>query len=272
MWRFINKLKSALNRTQYLHGPISLLVASNLLLSFCVLFSLSNHNINPALLTKPYVEKQKIDLMIKKQSESEWPISSGFVFYDLPLPIWAKGFRMPIERALIPQKEDRLPGAVRSYRNGRHEGVDIYCAYGTPVLAAKEGYVLSVGRDYYELPKVFRDRLLAIAHKLVSTPGEVTDILHGRRVILDHGYADGRWVITVYSHLSEVEEGLKSGMFVKQRSIIGYAGNSGTSQVGTTNASHLHFEIRVNDHYLGEGMSPKEAGKLYSVVMHGGQK
>lgn len=199
-------------------------------------------------------------------------MASGFVFFDLILPDWAKGFRMPVYGAQIPQREDLLPGAVRSYRNGRHEGVDIFCAYGTPVLAAKNGYVLTVSPDYYELSEEFRGRLLDIAGKLVSTPAELTDILHGRRVILDHGYIDGRWVITVYSHLSEVEQNLTPGTFVRQGTVIGYAGNSGTSEAGTRNGSHLHFEIRVNDHYLGEGMSRKEAGRLYSVVMKGGQE
>ena len=255
---------------QYLPIPTSLLAASNLFLGLCVLFSLCNHNINPSPLTKPYVENQSIDLMLKSQSESERPIASGFVFYDLPLPDWAKGFRMPIEGTLIPEKENLLPGAARSYRNGWHEGVDIYCPYGTRVLAAKDGFVLAIGADYHELPKVFRDRLLNITKRLISTPVELTDILHGRRIILEHGYSDGRWVVTVYSHLSGTEKTLKSGTYIKQGSVLGYAGNSGTSQAGTINDSHLHFEIRVNDHFLGEGMSPKEAGKVYSALMHGG--
>lgn len=272
MWPFINIIKLVLNRTQHLFNPISWLVASNLVLSFCVLFSLNNQNIGTSFFTKPFAENQKVGPILKQQPVSAQPIASGFVFHDLPLPGWARGFEMPIAGAGIPTKDDQLPNAARSYRNGRHEGVDLYCPFGTPVLAAKEGYVLSVGGDYHELPKVFRDRLLAIAHKLVSTPGEVTDLLHGRRVILDHGYANGRWVITIYSHLSELEAGLKPGNPVKQGTVIGYAGNSGTSQVGTTNDSHLHFEIRVNDHFLGEGMDTKEAGKLYSAVMRGGAK
>jgi murein DD-endopeptidase MepM/ murein hydrolase activator NlpD len=62
---------------------------------------------------------------------------------------------------------------------------------------------------------------------------------------------------------------LKPGTFIKRGTVIGYVGNSGTSQAGTTNGSHLHFEIRVNDHYLGEGMNQKEAGKLYSTLLRG---
>lgn len=250
--------------------PISLLVAANLLLSLYLLFSPSHQPENHSFLTKSYVENPKINFILKTQAESAQPVASGFVFYDLPLPDWARGFQMPIAGAGIPQKEEQLPGAARSYRNGRHEGVDIYCPYGTAVLAAKDGTVLAVGADYHELPKVFRDRLLNITKKLISTPAEVTDILHGRRIIIDHGYTDGRWVVTVYSHLSGIEKNLKPGTHITRGGIIGYAGNSGTSQAGTINDSHLHFEIRVNDHFLGEGMSPKEAGRVYSALMHGG--
>lgn len=267
MWRlFINKLKY-----WFLLWTL-LVVVSNLILSICVLLSLSAHKINIPFLTKPSAESHEIGPALDGQQPLENKAAPGFVFYDLPLPGWAKGFRMPIDGAEIPQNVDLLPGAARSYRNGRHEGVDIYCAYGTPVLASKDGYVLSVGADYHDLPKVLRDRLLAIAKNLFSTPSEVTDALHGRRALLDHGISDGRWVVTVYSHLSDVEKNLKPGTFVKQGHIIGRVGNSGTSQAGTTNDSHLHFEIRVNDHNLGEGMSPKEAGMLYSTIINGGVK
>jgi murein DD-endopeptidase MepM/ murein hydrolase activator NlpD len=271
MWP--NIIKWAFNRTRHSSNAILWLVASNLVLSICVLLSLNDQNVRLPLISKPLAENQTIGTMPKQPSVfAEESTASGFVFHDLPLPGWARGFSMPIAGAVMPRKDDQLPNAVRSYRNGRHEGVDLYCPFGTPVLAAKAGLVLSVGGDYHELPKVFRDRLLSIAHKLVSTPGEVTDLLHGRRVILDHGYADGRWVITVYSHLSELEAGLRPGNAVRQGSVIGYAGNSGTSQVGTTNDSHLHFEIRVNDHFLGEGMDTKEAGKLYMAVTRGGTR
>lgn len=264
MWRLlINKTKFGLLRL------LALVVASNLILSFCVLLSLGAHKIDVPFLIKPSAESHEIDPALDRQQPLGNNATPGFIFYDLPLPGWAKGFRIPIDGAEIPQNANLLPGAARSYRNGRHEGVDIYCAYGTPVLASKDGYILSVGADYHDLPKVLRDRLLAIAKNLFSTPSEVTDALHGRRVLLDHGISDGRWVVTVYSHLSDVEKNLTPGTFVKQGHVIGRVGNSGTSKAGTTYDSHLHFEIRVNDHNLGEGMSPKEAGKLYAAIING---
>jgi murein DD-endopeptidase MepM/ murein hydrolase activator NlpD len=183
----------------------SLLVVSNLLLSLSLLLILSFYKINAPIPTKYYAESKTINPILERQPAMEDHPASGFVFYDLPLPEWTKGFLMPIDGAEVPQNIEQLPGAARGYRNGRHEGVDIYCAYGTPVLAAKDGYVLSVGADYHDLSKASRDRLLGIAKNLISTPAEVTDILHGRRVILDHGISSGRWVVTVYSHLSEVK-------------------------------------------------------------------
>lgn len=271
MWRFINKLNAALIRIQRLGIPMYFLVAVNLFSVFYIVSSLGDYKTDAVFLNKIRTESSQLDLKYNRQTEPEPTMASGFIFYDLTLPAWARGFRMPLLGVKIPQREDSLPGAVRSYRNGRHEGVDIFCPYGTPVLAAKNGYVLTVSADYHELSKPFRDRLLDISGKLVSTPAEVTDILHGRRIILDHGYMDGRWVITVYSHLSEVELNLTPGTLVRQGSVIGYVGNSGTSDAGTIKGSHLHFEIRVNNHYLGEGMSRKEAGKLYTVVMNGGE-
>lgn len=262
MSKFINRIKSVL----------SLLVISNLLLSFCLLLILIFSKFHSPFPAKSYAQSKPLDLALEKKPTIEDDPAAGFAFFDLPLPKWAEGFRMPLGGGLeIPQNADLLPGAARSYRNGRHQGVDLYCPYGTPVLAAKDGWIIGAGADYHDLSKASRDRLLMIAKQLFSTPLEVTDILHGRRIILDHGVSDGRWVVTVYSHLSQVEN-LKPGTFLKRGTVIAYAGNSGTSQSGSVNGAHLHFEIRVNDHYLGEGMSPQEAGKLYSAIMKGGIK
>ena len=265
-------MKTAVNRAERSHRYTFLLTVVTMILIFGVLLFRNYPEINLPSRPTPAESGQQHALLPDKQAEPEDIDASGFIFYDVVLPAWAKGFKMPLAGIPVPQRREQLPSAVRAYRNGRHEGVDIYCAYGTPVLAAKDGYVLTVSANYSELSPAFRNRLLGISHKLVSTPAEVTDILHGRRVIIDHGYTAGRWVITVYSHLAEVESGLIPGASVRQGAIIGYVGNSGTSQAGTRNESHLHFEIRVNDHYLGEGMSQEEAGRLYSLVLGGGQK
>ena len=108
---------------------------------------------------------------------------------------------------------------------------------------------------------------------LYKTPPEILEILHGQRIILDHGITDGRWVITVYSHLSGVAENLKSGMFVKQEEVIGHAGVSGTSAAyddffTKQKKCHLHFEIRANGKPLGLNMTSQEASRLYKAVFN----
>ena len=59
------------------------------------------------------------------------------------------GFTHPVEGACLPFTDLLMPNAPRAYRNGVHEGVDIYpgyaCAYveeGTPILAVYDGKVI----------------------------------------------------------------------------------------------------------------------------------
>jgi murein DD-endopeptidase MepM/ murein hydrolase activator NlpD len=134
-------------------------------------------------------------------------------------------------------------------------------------LAAKDGHVLLANVKEGEAPSEYRQRLLQISKQLFKTPPEILGLLHGKRVILDHGLTNGRWVVTVYSHLSRIKKGLKVGDFVRQGTVIGYVGNSGTSQAGTGKGAHLHFEIRLNGHYLGEGMTPRETGELLERIL-----
>jgi murein DD-endopeptidase MepM/ murein hydrolase activator NlpD len=272
MWPLSNRSNSVPERIKRKTASkaISWLVASNIFLAALMWVSLIDQKMGLFdSMNLGVIKRKESDLENKEQWEIKKTSAPSFILYDLPLPDWARGFQMPIEGAKVPQNESLLPGAPRNYRNGRHEGIDIFCAYGTPVLTAKDGFVLAVGSDYQELPGFFRLRLLKIAGKLFLTPPEILDLLHGRRIIIDHGFFHGRWVITVYSHLSQIEKDLKPGDFVRQGQVIGYVGTSGTSQAGSQNQAHLHFEIRVNGHPLGEGMSPKEAGKLYEAILNG---
>jgi len=194
-------------------------------------------------------------------------VTTSFLFYDLPLPRWAQGFIMPIAGARIPNNRNLLPGAPRAYRNGKHQGVDLFSDFDTPVQAAKFGYVILAGKNYVDAPRNYRKRLLELSKRIYQTPPEILEVLHGQRVIVDHGVINGRWVVTSYSHLSRIKEGLKVGDHVNQGDVIGYVGNSGTSKAGTRQGAHLHFEIRVNGHYLGEGMSVQEAGQLLESML-----
>lgn len=90
-----------------------------------------------------------------------------------------------------------------------HTGVDLAATRGTPVHAAGDGVVASVGwlGGY--------GRLVKIEHAM--------------------GYS------TRYAHLSRYADGLDEGDRVEQGEIIGYVGES-----GRTTGYHLHFEIRKN--------------------------
>ena len=78
---------------------------------------------------------------------------------------------------------------------------------------------------------------------------------------IDHGGG----VVTRYAHLSRIAEGIDVGVSVDQGELIAYVGNSGTPEsVTDPNAEmHLHFELRVGDTYLGQGLPPADVRVLY---------
>jgi murein DD-endopeptidase MepM/ murein hydrolase activator NlpD len=85
-----------------------------------------------------------------------------------------------------------------------HKGIDISCAYGTPIYAADGGTVTYAG-----------------------TRGS-----YGKLIIINHG---GGYE-TYYAHESEID--VKVGEEVYQGKVIGKVGSSGVST-----GPHLHFEI-----------------------------
>jgi murein DD-endopeptidase MepM/ murein hydrolase activator NlpD len=88
-----------------------------------------------------------------------------------------------------------------------HNGTDFGAAPGTPILAASSGSVSFVG-----------------------TAGP-----NGKMVRLSHGggYETG------YSHLSRFAKGLRAGLRVEQKQVIGYVGSTGRST-----GPHLHFSAK----------------------------
>lgn len=94
-----------------------------------------------------------------------------------------------------------------------HTGTDFAASIGTPVFAAGNGMVQSVGWDAG----------------------------YGRRIELHHanGYE------TTYNHLSAFARGLHKGERVRQGQVIGYIG-----QTGLATGPHLHYEVLVNGHFV----------------------
>ena len=184
---------------------------------------------------------------------------------DLPV------MTVPIAGAQVPRDPSRLPGAVRGYRGGVHEGVDFSCAPGQPVVAAADGWVLSVD-DEPNLPEPRRAELLSVCRALGQTPPEVLRVLHGRRITLRHETADGHLVTSSYSHLYSIREDLKPGSRVFEGEVLGSAGASGTSHAYRHDGwGEVHFEIRIDGHPLGLGRPPREAAALYRERLGEGQ-
>lgn len=177
-------------------------------------------------------------------------------------------FSYPIAGGCLPSGDQLMPGAPRPYRQGIHEGVDFYdsdnctaIGLGTEVLAVKDGKIVRADYDYEELTQAGLDEIDARIEAQGECDEEALDRFRGRQVWIDHGAG----VITRYAHLSRVADGLSVGMSVKRGEVIGYVGNSGTpeSLVDPDAEMHLHFEIRVGDGYLGQGLAPEEVRALY---------
>ena len=61
---------------------------------------------------------------------------------------------------------------------------------------------------------------------------------YGNQVMLNHGYNNGKSLMTSYNHLTSFAVG--TGQSVSKGQVIGYSGTTGTST-----ACHLHFEVYV---------------------------
>lgn len=174
---------------------------------------------------------------------------------------------LPIDGARVPDNPDLLPGASRSYRGGQHQGVDFRCRSGAPVLAAGDGWVLSID-DEPNLPEARRIQVLAYTQALGETPPEVLQVLHGRRIVLCHGIRGGKLLTTSYSHLERIRPDLKPGDCVDQGEVIAAAGASGTSHAYRRDGwAEVHFEVRLNGEPLGNGLAPAPAGALYRSLL-----
>ena len=183
-----------------------------------------------------------------------------------------RGLRMPIAGLSLPQRLNSLPGAPRHYRHGVHQGIDLY-AYpnglpvttDTEVLAARDGVVIRADTDYANPTQAQMDQWLATCRQKGYTPEDILDHLRGRQVWLDHG--DG--LITRYAHLSSVADGIRVGAQVAQGQVIGTVGNSGTpaSLYDAGVEVHLHFEIWLDGHYVGQYLSTVEIRRVLSKVL-----
>jgi murein DD-endopeptidase MepM/ murein hydrolase activator NlpD len=79
-------------------------------------------------------------------------------------------------------------------------------------------------------------------------------------------HADG--TIARYAHLSGIEADVVEGTAVTAGQLIGQIGNSGSpaSISGPTEDAHLHFELWLNGHYLGQFLRPVEVRELVALL------
>jgi len=148
--------------------------------------------------------------------------TTATVFATLPTPAYEASPLRAAEEYSINQTQfqwpvetfTRITGAFGSLTNPvtgeeeQHNGIDIPAPEGTPILAAKDGYVIHV-----------------YAHGR-----------YGNMIVMSHanGYS------TMYAHASATH--VEIGQFVRQGEHIADVGSTGMST-----GPHLHFEIRMND-------------------------
>jgi len=180
-----------------------------------------------------------------------------------------RNFIYPIHGACLPAGDQLMPNAPRAYRGGVHEGVDFYgsdnCTKiekGTPVIAAKDGVVIRADHGYHDLTQAeldAADQRIADGH---ANDPDILDLFRGRQVWVDHGHG----IVTRYAHLSGIADNIQVGTKVVQGETIAFVGDSGTpeslSSPGTE--EHLHFELRTDDRFLGEGLPPDEVRAIYT--------
>ncbi len=116
--------------------------------------------------------------------------------------------RTPLNRVSISSHYGMRKHPILGY-NKMHRGTDFRAPTGTPIFAAGNGVVVSLGRK--------------------GAYGKYIRIRH------NNTYQ------TAYAHMSRYARGLRKGNRVRQGEIIGYVGNTGRST-----GPHLHFEILKN--------------------------
>ena len=192
-------------------------------------------------------------------------------------PKWVDSLKLslPCYDIPVPKRTMRLPNAPRSYRNGTHRGIDFFANWGTPVRSVADGIVIRSDQNFQEVPANFRENLLKSTTKVGHTPSDIfNNILLGKSVFLDHGFdlISGFRTISIYAHLSHIEEGVIPGTVIKRGELLGKSGNTGMreSTIGSRAGSHLHWELILQregkEIYLGKGMANPELYDMLSRV------
>ena len=160
-------------------------------------------------------------------------------------------FKMPIENGLLVYNEYYYPGALRRYRNGIHQGIDlsytksgIKLPRGSPIYSISEGIVVKITEyKYYSYQRTYF-QLLSICANQRHTDDRYLDLFRGKQVQVKY-----KNLLIIYCHLDEFSKELKVGIKISKGTLIGYMGNSGVEYIGSS--PHLHLEIYLNGYAIG---------------------
>lgn len=170
-----------------------------------------------------------------------------------------------------------LPGASRDYRNGTHRGIDFGCgAAERSVTSVADGTVVYLVDDYTDPSVADREALLQLAAIADFTPQWTLVMLYGNVVVIDHGDIPGAGrVVTISAHLEAVDPSITLGASVSRGQRIGEAGNRGTNasalgiRGGADPLLHLHWELFIDNWYLGAGLGTSETIEVMSTALCG---
>jgi murein DD-endopeptidase MepM/ murein hydrolase activator NlpD len=183
-----------------------------------------------------------------------------------------QGLQVPIDGASLTSRDFQLPGAPRHYRLGVHEGMDFYghtvgvaVDRSTRVHAVAEGVVIRAMLDYQGLTAAQNETYAARSRELGYTPADVLDGYRGRQIWIDHGGG----LVSRYAHLGSIAPGIVEGTAVTKGQVIATVGNSGTpgSVDSQTYDVHLHLELWLGDHFVGQFLRPIEARELLERML-----
>lgn len=166
----------------------------------------------------------------------------------------------PVVGPGITWRDIQMPGAPRHYRLGVHEGIDFYWGRGTPIMAIADGVITRATLDYHLPTEDDFGDWYTEAHKIGYTSPEALDFYRGMQVWIQHPNG----LTSRYAHLSGIDFRINLDGFVTQGQKLGQIGNSGSpaSLNGEAEDNHLHFELWLGDHYVGQFLRPIETREL----------
>lgn len=172
---------------------------------------------------------------------------------------------MPLPGRTLPRHPGVFPGARRLYRYGVHEGVDFFdVPMNKTVHSAGPGKVTRADANFVDMNEKTLNRIMAECQHEHRTSDRNEDLFRGCQVWIDHGGG----LTTRYAHLNKINPKLKLDQSVSRGDLLGYVGVSGTGQnlPGRAKYPHLHFEIWLDGHYLGYGLTPQETIGVYEDI------